>query len=474
MTRRAAPAGGASAAQGGFSSVALARRLAQLAGPLRGLSFCVAYSGGADSTALLAAAAALRGRYRLRLRAVHVNHRMQASARAMALAARGTARRLAVPCRIIDAPVSVARGDSPEAAARAVRYAALHAALRPGEWLLLAQHQDDQVEALLLQLLRGAGVSGLAAMPPRAGQRLRPLLEFSRAQLQGYLHRRRLAWVEDPSNADERLARNFLRLRVLPLLRARWPGLGAAIGRSATLAAEARGLLADRAEALLRDARVGPALSVSVLRRLGAAERRNALRYWLEQLQLPMPDQTRLLEIAGPVLRARADAQPCVRWRGGLVRRHGDLLHAGPDAPVVAEEARLRPERQQLRWDWLRHPRLALPGGGQLELRRDPRGGLARSALPSPVTVDFRSSDGTVAGRVGGRRLKRLLRAAARKPWQRGAVPLVFRGERLLAVADSWQAPELAAGAAAGQAGRARLSWRRRETRRAGPGSEFI
>jgi tRNA(Ile)-lysidine synthase len=473
VTRRAAPAGGASAAQGGFSSVALARRLLQLVGPLRGVSFCVAYSGGADSTALLAAAAALRGRHRLRLRAVHVNHRMQASARAMALAARATARRLAVPCRVIDAPVSVARGDSPEAAARAARYSALHAVLRPGEWLLLAQHQDDQVEALLLQLLRGAGVAGLAAMPGRAGCRLRPLLEFSRAQLQGYLRRRRLVWVEDPSNADERMARNFLRLRVLPLLRARWPGLGAAIGRSATLAAEARGLLAQRAEALLREARVGPALSVSVLRRLGAAERRNALRYWLEQLQLPMPDQARLLEIAGPVLRARADAQPCVRWRGALVRRHGDLLHAGPDAPAAAE-ARRQPEHQRLRWDWLRHARLALPGGGELELRRDPRGALARSALPSPVTVDFRSGDGAVAARVGGRRLKRLLRAAARKPWQRGRVPLVFHGERLLAVADSWQAPELAAGAAAGRAGRARLCWRRTAIGQSGPGSAFI
>ena len=101
------------------------------------------------------------------LRAVHVNHHLQPAARAMARAARASARRLGVRCQVLDAPVRVARGESPEAAARAVRYAALRAQLKTGEWLLLAQHQDDQVESLLLQLLRGAGVAGLAAMPAK-------------------------------------------------------------------------------------------------------------------------------------------------------------------------------------------------------------------------------------------------------------------------------------------------------------------
>lgn len=462
MTRRAAPAGGASGAKQGFSPGALARQLTALAGPLRGARLCVAYSGGADSTALLAACAALRARHRLRLRAMHVDHRMQPAARTMALAARAAARRLAVPCRIIAAPVVVARGESPEAAARAVRYAALHANLQPGEWLLLAHHQDDQVEALLLQLLRGAGVAGLAAMPARAGTILRPMLQVPRAQLLAFLRARSLTWIDDPSNADERLARNFLRRRVLPVLRERWPGLGAALARSAALAAEARGLLAARAGAQLREAQVGAALAVSVLRRLPAADRHNALRCWLEQRGLPMPDQRRLLEIAGPVLRARADAQPSVRWSGALIRRHGDLLHASSDAPPPQLVARKGRAPRKLRWGWLQHPRLDLPDGTVLELRPDAHGSLARPALPREVTVAFRSADGTVAGRAGGRQLKRALREAAREPWRRAAVPLVYSGRRLLAVGDSWHAPQLAKDVAGTRTSRCRLRWFRK------------
>ena len=247
MTRRAAPASGAAPRRNSFSHLVLARSLRELAGPLSGARLCVAFSGGADSTALLAATAALSARYRCRARAVHVNHHLQPAAGAMARAARRTARSLGVSFSLIDAPVITVRGDSVEASARAVRYSALRGQLRDGEWLLLAQHQDDQVESLLLQLLRGAGIAGLAAMPARSGPLLRPLLSIPRAQLIAYLQGRALQWSEDPSNADERFGRNFLRRQVLPLLRERWPGLGVTIARSAALAAEAQQLLDERA-----------------------------------------------------------------------------------------------------------------------------------------------------------------------------------------------------------------------------------
>ncbi len=328
MRRRAAPAAGAAQSVESFTPAWLAQRLRELIGPLRGQQLCVAFSGGADSTALLAALATLRARHHFAVRALHVNHHLQPAAAAMARAARASARRFGVPCRVLDAPVRLKRGDSPEAVARTVRYQALRARLRAGEWLLLAQHQDDQVESLLLQLLRGAGVAGLAASPERAGPLLRPLLPVARTQLQAYLRRRSLRWTEDPSNADERYARNFLRLRVLPSLRERWPALGITLSRSAALAAEAQVLLAARADAALQDALDGAALRVTVLRRLEPAERRNALRRWLQLRGLPMPDQRRLLEIAGPLLRARYDARPFIRWPGALVRRQGDRLHA--------------------------------------------------------------------------------------------------------------------------------------------------
>jgi tRNA(Ile)-lysidine synthase len=303
--------------------------------PLRGQQLCVAFSGGADSTALLAALAALRARHRLDLRAVHVNHHLQPAAGAMARAARASARRLGVRCQVVDAPVRIARGESPEAAARAVRYQALRAQLKPAEWLLLAQHQDDQVESLLLQLLRGAGIAGLAAMPEKAGAILRPCLPIARSQLQAWLKRRALRWLDDPSNLDERHARNYLRLKIVPLLRERWPGLGITLSRSAALAAEAQQLLAARADAALADAVDGAALRASVLRRLKPAERRNAVRRWLHLQGLPMPDQRRLHELTGPLLRARHDAHPFIRWAGARVSRQGDRLHAAAEAALT-------------------------------------------------------------------------------------------------------------------------------------------
>jgi tRNA(Ile)-lysidine synthase len=460
VTRRAAPAAGASQAVEAFTTAWLARRLQELIGPLRGQQLCVAFSGGADSTALLAALATLRGRHRLQLRALHVNHHLQPTAAAMARAARASARRLGVPCQVLQAPVRLARGVSPEAAARTVRYEALRAQLRAGEWLLVAQHQDDQVETLLLQLLRGAGVAGLAAMPERAGLLLRPLLPVARSQLLAYLRRRALGWHEDPSNADERYGRNFLRLKVMPVLRERWPALSATLSRSAALAAEAQQLLMARADVALLDAVDGAALRVTVLRRLAPAERRNALRRWLQLRGLPMPDQRRLQELAGPMLHSRHDAQPFIRWPGVLVRRHGDQLHA--TAQVAAAPA-VSGKPARLQWAWLREPRLELPAGGVLELRADPHGELLRAALPARVRVAFRAADGSVAGRAGGRRLKRLMQQQALPPWQRRAVPLLYAGSRLLAVGEHWQARAMCAapGAAAGAGGRCRLVWRR-------------
>jgi tRNA(Ile)-lysidine synthase len=442
-----------------FGPVWLARRLRELLGPLRGAQLCVAYSGGADSTALLAALAALRNRSGFTLRAVHLNHQLQPQAASMAAAAQASARRLGVACRVLPARVRVARGESLEAAARDVRYAALRAQLHPGEWLLLAQHRDDQAETLLLQLLRGAGIAGLAAMPERAGVLLRPLLDLPRAALRAYLARRGLKWREDPSNADERFDRNYLRRQVMPRIETRWPAAGATIARSARLAAEAQQLLEAQADQVLRAAADGAALQVPVLRRLGPAACRNALRRWLSQRELPLPDQRRLQELAGPLLRARYDAQPQVAWPGALVRRHRDLLYA---FPVPAGPAPAPGDPAPLRWDWRAHPKLALPGGGSLRLARDPSGPLALAALPARFDVRFRVGGERLAARHGRQTLKRLLQEHHLPPWLRGAVPLLYQGERLVAVADWWCELELhhdVAKRATVAGRRARLQW---------------
>jgi tRNA(Ile)-lysidine synthase len=459
-----------------FSAAWLAGRLRVLIGRLRGAQLCVAYSGGADSTALLAALAALRTRSGFAVRALHVNHQLHAGAAAMATAARHKARELGVACEQLRSPVRAARGESLEAAARRTRYAALQARLRPGEWLLLAQHREDQFETVLLQLLRGAGVAGLAAMPEVAGQLVRPLLEVTRAALREYLQRRGLRWHDDPSNQDERFDRNYLRLRVTPLIEARWPAACVTIARSARLAAEAQQLLAGLADQALRDARDGEALQVAVLRRLKPEACRNALRRWLALQSLPLPDQRRLQELAGPLLRARYDAQPQVAWPGALVRRHRDRLYAQPAAIKAAAAAPAGMGASAsagagegegagvpaLMWDWRVKPQLLLPTGGALSLRADASGPLSMRALPALFEIRFRAGGERLAARHGQQTLKRLLQEHHLPTWLRGTVPLLYRDARLVAVADWWCEPELrhGANAAASAIGeRGRLKW---------------
>ena len=347
-----------------------------------------------------------------------------------------------------------------EAVARQRRYAALTARLALGELLLTAHHQEDQLETVLLALLRGSGVRGLAAISAVstwAGTLLlRPLLPVTRTQLEHYARARRLDWSEDPSNTDERFDRNYLRRAVLPLMRQRWPAAAATVSRSAAHLAEARSLLEQLAASSLQGARDGGALSVSVLRRLALPQRRNAVRHWIAERGLQLPDHRRLREICGPLLAARDDALPRVSWRGGELRRYADRLFAFGAAPArtpVAIE----------HWDWRARPWLALAGGGALGLVRDRNGDVRLAALPRRLRVQHRRGGERLRAAHGRLALKDLLQVQAIAPWERAAVPLIMHAGRVIAVADLWLDRAYRA-ADEGPAQRGRFRWRRAAT----------
>lgn len=396
-------------------------------------SLCVAFSGGVDSTALLAALA--QGHPPVQaLRALHVDHGLQPRSKDWAEHCRELGRRLHVPLTVL--PIEVPRGPglSLEAEARKARYHALAAALQPGEVLLTAHHQDDQLETVLLQLLRGAGLPGLAAMPALTpfppGQLARPLLSCTRAELAGWVHAQGLPYVEDESNANESLERNYLRRRILPLIQARWPGAGSAVSRSARHAAEAQQLLEEVAARDLGKAAHGAELMVPHLRRLPSARRRNALRFWITQSGHRPPDARRLAELAGPMLEARGDANPVVAWGDTLVRRHAGRLSISARRPPT--------DAQVLCWDWTYS--CELPHGGRLALTPDPRGPLNLAALPAQLVVRTRSGGERLTPVRGGARraVKSLLQEARIPLSQRAHLPLIFAGDTLIAVADLW------------------------------------
>ncbi len=449
-----------------FTPAWLGRHLTHLLPDLPRRQLCVAFSGGADSTALLAALAQLK-RPALTVRAVHVDHHLQPGSARWSAHCRRVARRLGVALQVRHIKVARRRGDSLEAVARQARYAALAAALRDGEVLLTAHHGDDQLETVLLQLLRGAGIAGMAAMPAVAPFErtvlVRPLLERAGEELRGWLRSQGIAWVEDDSNADERLERNYLRAQVLPALRARWPGAAASVARTARHAAEAQRLLAGLGAADAGRAAVGFALSASVLRRLPAERRRNALRHWITAAGFLAPPTRRLQEISGALLAARPDTRPLVAWQGVRLQREQDLLvlradpaptQSGRAAPVQAP-----PARRPLHWRWQGQRTLALPGG-LLTLQSDPRGPLDLGALAPRLTLRERRGGERLRPVRGGprRALKGLLQQAHIPVEERACLPLLFAGERLLAVADLWLDESVQAGPASPHRGR--LIWR--------------
>ena len=445
----------------------LADRLGQLLPGFPALPVCVAFSGGADSTALIAALAELP-RQPLALRAVHVDHRLQPQSRRWAAHCRRVARSLGVSLTVRTATVARRRGESPEAAARTARYRLLAEELADGEALLTAHHQDDQLETVLLQLLRGAGVAGLAAMPAVApfarGLLVRPLLSLPRAALSAWVHERALRWVEDESNAHTRPDRNYLRARVLPVLRERWPSVAATVARTARHAAEAQRLLDALGEADAAAASFGARLSARVLRRLPADRRRNALRFWVVASGYLPPPSTRLEELAGPLLTARQDAQPFVAWEGALVQRNGDLLSlrsmAPPESPAAAAVDPAAPGLAGTEWRWGQRRSCLLPHPfGRLTLRRDRRGPIDLDALAPALTVRTRRGGERLRPVRGGprRALKSLLQEAQVPVGERAQLPLVFAGTQLVAAADLWLDESVRASASSTRRGR--LVW---------------
>jgi tRNA(Ile)-lysidine synthase len=461
-----------SEARGSFGPEWLRAHLARLLPGFPDVALCVALSGGVDSTALLAALAQARasgGAARaLRLRALHINHGLHPNAKRWSAHCRRLARQLGVPLTVLSVEVARERGASLEEAARAARYGCFAGQLREGETLLTAHTQDDQLETVLLQLFRGCGLPGLAAMPSLAplgaGQLGRPLLGCTRSQLEAWARVRGLAWIEDDTNLDERFDRNYLRRRVLPAVRRRWPGVAGAVARSARHAAEAQALLAALGQADLERAADGASLSVKVLRALPPDRRRNLLRLWIASAGRTLPDARRLEEIAGPLIEARADAHPQVEWGGDaataprlIVRRHADLLSLAERAPVLESGAPGAP----LPWHWRQSSHCPLPDGGALELAPERHGPIDLDALPSQLAITWRRGGERLRVRHGGprRALKSLLQEAHVPLAERARLPLILAHGALIAAADLWIDESVRATPEA--AHRGRLLWRR-------------
>ena len=395
----------------------------------------IALSGGRDSMALLDAAATLAPELGLTLSALHVHHGLSANADAWAAFCGDECARRGVPLAVHRAVIRRAAGESLEAQARAARYAAYAAA--DADVVVLAHHADDQAETLLLQLLRGAGPHGLAAMPVRRAMRqgpalLRPFLALPRSTIDAYAAARGIAWVDDESNANTGVKRNFVRHDVAPRLAAAFPGYPATLVRAAAHQAEAARLIDELAQhdaqgAVADDPIAGVTLDRAALIALAARaphRARNLLRWFLRCHELAAPSSARLAAMLDQLTRAAPDAKVRLAHAEAEVGFHRGriVVHAPPVAPFAVI--------------WHGEPLLALPHG-TLEFASCNGEGVARAALDAAAV--------TVRSRAGGERiqlardrprraLKGILQDAGMPHWQRESLPLVFCGDALAVV----------------------------------------
>jgi len=412
-------------------------------------SYQVAFSGGLDSLVLLHALCALRGQLDATVGAVHVHHGLHADADEWDTRCQQVCDGLDVTYTLLRVDGRPLRGESPEAAARDARYRVLAEWLPAQHCLLTAQHQDDQAETLLLQLLRGSGVGGLAAMPVMSGlgaaQHLRPLLGVTRTALHHYASAHSLRWIEDPSNLSAAYDRNYLRHQVLPLLRNRWPAVSSSLSRSAAHCAEANALIGQLAENDIQDVTAGHAgrLSIAGLVALPRDRQRNVLRAWLKRCSAGTPSTAVLARIVNDVLYSRADAGPAVRWGRYEVRRYRDDVYC-------LQQTVNRNQTQVLHWS-LSAP-LTLPvAGGALTATPVSGAGLRRAAASAGgVRVCWRKG-GELCRPVGRKHhhsLKKLFQEQGIPPWERQRIPLIYIEDQLAMVPGLWVCEPFQAGPA--------------------------
>ena len=405
--------------------------LAKLPGPSR--KFAVAFSGGLDSSVLLAAICRLTPRPEVR--ALHVDHGLHPDSKSWEGHCRAAAASLGVGYGSLRCPVDPVPGESLEAQARAVRYRALEALLAPAETLLTAHHADDQLETLMLRLLRGTGVRGLRGIAPLqpfgAAFLARPLLRVSREEILAAAREWGLEWIEDPSNRDTRFDRNYVRAELIPRITERWPAAARTVGRAASQMAEAQQILD---EAALEDAPGDPdRIDCALLLNLSPVRRRNVLRHAMVRLGLPMPDTRQVDELLRALEVRRRDARTRVQWPGGEARIYRDRLYLLEPLPAASPQG------------YSGEVSLARPWSGpegRIRLVSGTGRGLPANWVEEGFRVRFRKGGERFRpmDRPHSRPLKKWLQEAGVPPWLRARIPLLYREDALVAVGDLWVA----------------------------------
>jgi len=385
-----------------------------------GQHWWVGYSGGLDSTVLLHLLASAN--LSVKISAIHVNHQISANANLWQQCCEEFCRRLNIDC-VSEKVIVENRGKGIEDAARSARYAVFEKYLKPDDVLFTGHHADDQAETLLLRLLRGAGIKGLSGISAkrRFGNATicRPLLAMTRDELLAYAQQHQLQWIEDESNFSEAYDRNYLRLKVMPLLQSRWPGMQKKWSQATSLCSETDLLLTEIAREDLsrldnRNERVGKSINLKKFKSLSVPRQHNVIRYWLEINGYSTPEQQHWQQVDEQFASNETDVKIDVHWGNVSLRLFQLKIFL---LPVVL-------------------PQLSLI---MKEVEQSKTENLLKKDLPN---IHLRSRVGgercRPANRTHSQTLKKCLQEFALEPWLRDQVPLVYSNDNLVAVGDLW------------------------------------
>lgn len=397
----------------------------------------IAYSGGVDSHVLLHALVSVQQKLikqfpDLTIKAIYIDHGLQDQSNQWAEHCAQQAELLCVSFEAVTVSISKGKGQSLEAVARKARYKALANQIKQGEYLLTAQHADDQIETVLLQWLRGAGPNGLAAMPRQSqfaeGFHLRPFLSITRDEILQYAQQYQLSWIEDPSNQSIEFDRNYLRQKVVPILKERWPSLAKTTQRSAQHCANAAAsvnLIAK--EEYQRIAAVDQKqLPIIKLAEFDAVQQSNILRYWLELNNAPCPNQKHIEQIVMHLIPHQGQ-MPCVAWAKIEIRRFNDCLFLLDSLPLQKFQEGI----------WHKQEDFMLGMGRKLIIKESVGKGIdAQKWQAATVKVAFRQGGEKIQqpNKVHHTTLKHLLQELNIPPWERARLPLIYLDGSLAAV----------------------------------------
>jgi len=386
----------------------------------------VGFSGGLDSTVLLHALASCPSLCS-KLVAVHVNHGISAHAPKWQAHCQQFCQNSGID--FITQAVQFNRLANIEEGARIARYAVFSSLMTDKDCLLLAHHQDDQAETVLLQLFRGAGIDGLAAMAESGrcglGTLARPLLHYSREHLEHYAALHQLAWIEDDSNYDINYSRNYLRHQIMPLLIAKWSGVAGNIARTATHCQQARINLDDLAiEDCPELLAAKDTLFIGALEGLSFERMANVLRVWLKKNQIPLPSTLTFNRLILEVIQARPDAVPEVGWAEFLVRRYQQCLYLDKKHPV----------NLPVFIEWSEFPLPLRLGGTDIHLLAKKADHGLSVMQNTKVSIRFRQGGEEMLWHGQNKQLKKLFQEWNVPPWSRDRLPLIYINDTLAAV----------------------------------------